>query len=187
LRYRVIPMNAIPKKSLTLLITAAIALLPGCTRMNTKGTYSSEQTSTGTVSEKIKSPDSIDRAITYEIYFRPEKPLRCMMIGLTAAYNDQGLSGKSKPLRIFFMVDRLIDVTRYGKTENRFVHTEMAKNYNNDWEQTKEITLCSRDNDPMMQIENNSRYRVRFTSFTSEKFDYILTFKSDVKITIWEP
>lgn len=179
-------MNVFSGKTCCLFIAAALSILPGCATMEKNSAYSSEQVFTGTVSEKIKSPDSLDRAQTYEVYFKPDKPVSCMMIGLTGRQNEQGLTGTSRPLKIFFMVDRLVDISRYGKNDTKFVHTELAKNYNKDWEQTREISLCSKENDPMMQVNSGSRYRIRFTTFTSGKYEYTVTFKSDCQITFWE-
>ena len=167
----------------TLLFSAIITLcsFQACTTMQ-KSEATDEQTMTGMVSSQQISNERIDRAEAYEMYFKPEKPVSCMKISLSARYPDQGISPKYRTLKIYFIVERMVDIAKYGKNLGRYNYYELAKNYDKNWEYSSEVTICSKENDPLEKIEPDALYRIRFTSFSTEKFEYNITFKSGVKI-----
>ncbi|HOO71759.1 MAG TPA: hypothetical protein PK926_08345 [Spirochaetota bacterium] len=167
----------------TLLFPAIIALcsFQACTTMQKNGA-ADEQTMNGMISSQQISNERIDREETYEMYFKPEKPVSCLKISFSARYLDQGISPKYRSMKIYFIVERMVDIAKYGKNLGRYNYYELARNYDKNWEYSREVTICSQENDPLEKIEPNALYRIRFTSFSTVKFEYSVTFKSGVKI-----
>jgi hypothetical protein len=155
-----------------------------CSSMQNRS-FGDEQVFTGMVSARMLSSDDIDRHRAYELFFKTGRAVECIKIALTAKVQGQGIAAKQKSLRLFFIVDRIISMAPYGKAESRYTSSELARNYTRSWEHEREIILCSRKNEPLARIEPGALYRIRFTAFLSEPFEYSLTMKTDAAVTVF--
>lgn len=128
-----------------------------------------------------KSPDEIDRGITYEFFFSLEKSVQCITVNIEAVYIPDTFPAQRIPRKAYFIVEKKIDTQKY-KAGRKFTYTPLARNYNNEWETFNPVQICGLKGDPVSEI-NSSEYRVRFTIFDSLPVIFMATVLSDENIT----
>jgi hypothetical protein len=123
----------------------------------------------------IKSNDRIDREKTWQVFFLLVKPEDCIKIIFKSSLPDT--TGKTAPVKTFFIVEKIIDISRFNK-KGGVMYSEIGRNFDSSWSEAGEIMLCSSKTDPI-KILSKAAYRIRFTALTAENFTFEVTVKSN--------
>ncbi len=128
------------------------------------------------------SQEKIEKEVTYEIYFTLEKSTDCIRVELSSSHVDNPFTGKKEPVKAFFIVEQIIDVSRFTGQKENYVYSEMGRNFDTSWNSTRELTLCSSKYDPILRFREKTFYRLRFSIFKSFKSDYSISVHADCKV-----
>lgn len=126
------------------------------------------------------SSDKIDKGITYELFFYLEKGVKCLTIDINAIYIPETFPTEGIPKKTYFIVEKIIDIEKY-KSEKNYAYTQLAQNFNKEWETFNPVQVCGLENDPLSGIDS-SNYRIRFTTFESQPVIFMATIYSFEKI-----
>lgn len=166
-RLRVAIPSALLPAALALVLMAASCSAAGKNNTTQKG--APYQGDTG---KALESADRIDREKTYEIYFRLTTPEECIRVEMTSRAPESAIEKKVRVIRTFFIVEKSVDLSKFDvRNAARTVFSEIGRNYDQNWNRTKEITLCSTPSDPIRKMDP-SLYRIRFTSFRDDPFSF---------------
>ncbi len=127
------------------------------------------------------SKESIDRGKTHEVLFRLEKDVDAVNISIAAIEKPGEFAETRYTCKTYFIVEKIIDVTRF-KNKKTVAFTEMGRNFDLKWERTNDLTILSRKNDPLLTLDKNAAYRIRFTAFRSIPCEYTVEIKADCRI-----
>lgn len=158
-------------------------LLISCT--GNKKNNSSVQTSYthgNSTENSIKTNGSIDNQVTYQVFFTIEQKTECISIDIESVYLQKSFPIQKIPKKTFFIVEKEILLT-HKSLRNSIKYIPLGRNFNNDWEIFSPVKICTIKNDPLSQLDN-SRYRIRLTTFEKLPVYYVITINSDQKITI---
>ncbi len=135
----------------------------------------------GNTSEaSTKSADLIDNNTTYQVFFTIENKAECITIDIESVYLQKSFPIQKIPKKTYFIVEKELKLA-YQSTRNNLKYVPLGRNFNNDWETFTPVKICTIKNDPLSTLDN-SRYRIRFTTFEKLPVYYIITINSDQKI-----
>jgi len=127
------------------------------------------------------SSDKIDKGTTYELFFTLEKEVKCLTIDINATHIPGTFPSEGIPKKTYFIVEKITDIDKY-KSGKSYTYTQLAQNFNREWETFNPLQVCSLENDPLSGI-TSSKYRIRFTVFDSQPLVFMATIFSFEKIT----
>ena len=145
--------------------------------------YSSVKSIIG--SEAVRTNDQIDRYATLATYFKLGKAVDEISIGITAEYVAD-ITGAKKIKKTYFIVEKIVDMTNYKIRNLKYLYAEIGRNYDADWNREKEITLASNKTVPFKALDEKSIYRIRFTTFSTEDTDFVITIGADCEVTFMD-
>ncbi len=177
--------------SCVLMIIALAGLPPlfasGCAATGQKKERKYKQSSEKTFSsiEAVKAAEPIDRYAASMMFFKLDKGVDALSIGITAEYTSD-IMGTKKIKKTYFVVEKTIDMSHFKLAKNKIHYAEIGRNYDADWNREKEITLVSNKTEPFRELDGNSLYRIRFTTFSSENVDYTIRINADCAVTFMD-
>jgi hypothetical protein len=130
----------------------------------------------------VLTRDEIDGYATHELYFRLDKPVDSIRIGITSVFVAD-IAGTKESRLTYFIVEKIIDVKKSGNTGVRRFYSEVGRNFDLEWNAKKEIIIASEEGSPFKALEGDSVYRIRYTTFSPEDFVYTITIDADCGIT----
>ena len=129
------------------------------------------------------SKDLIDREKTAEVYFRLEKSVSRIHVSVRALEKMNDFDTDPVPSKTFFIVDKAIDVTRFNPDKGtKLVYTELARNFTPSWERELEIDVVSQKDDPILTLDKDSLYRLRFTVFNKGNYTFDISIQADCRV-----
>jgi len=128
-----------------------------------------------------RSSDTIDKGITYEIFFSLAESVECITVDLQAVQVQSTFPPDRIPQKTYFIIEKLIDIKRY-RSGTDYTYSPMARNYNNEWETFYPVKICGLKDEPLSKVDA-SAYRVRFTVFNPDPVIFMITVTSDSEIT----
>ncbi len=129
----------------------------------------------------IVSKEKIDGTNAYETYFKLEKPVKCLKVSISATAFADSFGKKQVVLKTYFTLEKALNITNFKAGKDKYTFSEIGKNYDQQWDRSRDITVCSSDDDPIKKLDSKSVYRIRFTPFTGENFSYQIRISSDEK------
>jgi len=147
-------------------------LISGCAEQ-VKDTADQNQTYGNTTENTKISSEKIDEARTYEVTFTIEKPVDCMTIEIESVYLRKSFPIQKVPQRTFFIVEKKLSLPQF-KLKNSSIYSAMGRNFTNEWEIYSPVKMCSNKNDPIFSKLDSAEYRIRFTTFETTPFYYII-------------
>jgi hypothetical protein len=177
--------HASPAGALALLCALLAFSVPGCSGNIKNKSYRYSVVSAVPGNQAVRTNDRIDRYATFVSYFRLGKDVESFNISVTAE-NVSDILGTKKTRRAYFIVEKVIDMTRLKNPNLTRLHAELGRNYNSDWNRETDITLVSSREAPFKNLDADSLYRVRYTAFANEIFTFIVTIKADCAVTFVE-
>ncbi len=162
-------------------------LLSGCATAGQIKERKYKQSSVKTFSsiEAAKSAEPIDRHAASMIYFKLDKSVDALSVAITAEYISD-IMGTKKIRKTYFIVEKAVDMSHLKPAKNRIHYAELGKNFDADWNREKEITLVSNKTVPFRELDGNSVYRIRFTTFSPENVDYTVRINADCSVTFMD-
>ncbi len=168
--------------TLTYILIISLILINCSTTGKKKKIYLYENSKSGNKFNTEKSDRPIDRGAAFEIYFTLEKPVDCIKIGISSDYISDTFTHEKKYIKTYFIVEQLIDLSKFPGAKSRFTFTEIGKNFNDTWSRKREITICIDPQNPLLKLDNNTIYRIRFTVFRYKNFNYKISIYADCRI-----
>ena len=167
------------------LVCALLALsVSGCTANLKERSYRNTVVSAVPLEKAVRTNDRIDRYLTYAAYFRLAKDVERFKIGVTAEYVAD-IMGTKKKRTTYFIVEKVIDMSRMKNKNLTRLHAELGRNYNSDWSRgDTDITIVSSKSEPFKNLDAGSLYRVRYTAFAAENFTFTVTIQADCAVTL---
>ncbi len=132
-----------------------------------------------------KSVDMIDRHATSMLFFKLDKSVDALSIGITAEYTAD-IMGTKKTKKAYFIIEKTIDMSHFKLAKNKIHYAEIGRNFDADWNREKEITLVSNKTVPFKDLDGSSLYRIRFTIFSPETVDYTIRINADCAVTFMD-
>ncbi|HOT46266.1 MAG TPA: hypothetical protein PLM53_16000 [Spirochaetota bacterium] len=176
-----------------ILIIIALAGLPalfssGCATagiINKDRKYKQSSVKTFSSIEAVKSAEPIDRHAASMIYFKLDTSVDALSISITAEHTAD-IMGTKKVRKTYFVVEKAVDMSHFKLAKNRIHYAELGRNFDPDWNREKEITLVSKKTVPFRELDGNSVYRIRFTTFSTEPVDYTVRINADCSVTFMD-
>ena len=167
------------------IITAILALAvtapvigAGCSAAQRVKSY--KQSFTAVVASRTapRSPVKIDQHPAYAVYFRLDRAVRSIRVGITAEYIAD-IAGTRKQRKVYFVIEKMIDTSQFKNREIKYIFSDLGRNFDTDWTRVREIELASVKNDLFRSLDGNSMYRIRYTTFSNEDFDFTIKIEAD--------
>ncbi len=130
--------------------------------------------------------DDIDTEKAYEVYFRLEKPVDCIKLNIVSKYIPDRFSGKKEHILTFFVLDRLIDLSRFGSHREKYEASEMGRNFDSAWNRRRDLVICTGPEYPLLKLDEKRVYRLRFTTFRKVNFEYRIDIHADARVIFIE-
>jgi hypothetical protein len=180
-------MARYPRKDLSPLTGIICALLAavlaaGCATGQKERKYKNRTIKKYSSAEAKRTDELIDRYATYVCFFKLDKDADAVSIGITADYVAD-ITGAKKIKKTYFIVDKLIDMSRFTNKKMRQLYAEIGRNFDADWNREKELTLVSSRTEFFKKLDGTSAYRIRFTTFSMEPCDFTITISTDCGVT----
>ena len=168
------------------LLSAMLAFsLPGCTENIKNKTYRHSEVSTVSAGQGVRTNDRIEKNATYVSYFRLARDVDMINVSVMVEYVTDIL-GTKKTRKVYFIVEKVIDLAKLKNPRLTSLHTELGRNFDNNWNRDENITLVSNRELPFKTLDAGSLYRVRYTTFAEENYSFIVTVKADCDVTFVE-
>jgi hypothetical protein len=168
---------------LLLFFAGAVSLqVTGCGSTGGLRVYKHVNSMSGESVRLINSPDDIDTEKAYEIYFRLQKPVDCIKLNITAKYIPDRFSGKKEHILAFFVLDQLIDLSRFSGPQKKYEISEIGRNFDSAWNRRRDLIICSGPGYPLLKLDEKTIYRLRFTTFRKVNFEYRIDLHADEKV-----
>jgi len=132
--------------------------------------------------EAVRTVDQIDRYDTLIAYFKLGKPVNEISINILAEYVAD-ITGAKKTKKTYFIVEKIVDMSKYKYRDMKYLYAEIGRNFDPDWNREKELVIASNKTVPFKALDENSIYRIRFTTFSTEDTDYAITINADCEVT----
>ena len=162
------------------------ALFPLCLSGCSSGAVRSYEKSSGITipfGRALQSQEKIDKYDTFMIYFKLERNVDSIRVGISADYIAD-ITGSKKDLAAYFIVEKAMDVNQFKNIKARYVFPEIGRNFDaTDWTREKEIIIVSEHGNPFKDLASTSAYRIRFTAFSSENIDYTIKIEANCSVT----
>ncbi len=123
----------------------------------------------------------MDGQKTFEVYFRIGKKVDCIEVTVLTHIPVDDFTDRHKVIRTYFMVERLIRIQSLPGAE-KVESTIMAQNYDVQWDTSRTVDICTKEETPLQRLHPSHLYRIRFTPFHEGSFTTIITVKSDCEI-----
>lgn len=159
-----------------------LILFPACASDKKNAEIQTVFTYGNSTENSVKSADSIDNHPTYQVFFNIEQKTECITINIESVYLQKSFPIQKIPKKTFFIVEKEI-ILAHRSLKNSTKYIPLGRNFNNEWEIYSPVKICSIKNDPLSQLDN-SRYRIRLTTFEKLPVYYVITINSDRKIII---
>lgn len=172
------------KTFIILILPVCMMAYLSCSSQKKDYVYKFQSSKKITAPELKESKHKIDAGKTYEIFFTIEKDVQCLRAAVTSATLQDRFTHKSKPIKTFFIIERMIDISGYSGSKEGFEYTEIDRNFDSSWDRKQNITICSSDTDPLKKINSTSVYRIRFCNYLSDESNFNIRINADTKITI---
>jgi hypothetical protein len=177
--------HASPAGALALLCALLAFSVPGCSGNIKNKSYRHSAVSAVPGNQVVRTNDRIDKYTAFVSYFRLGKDVESINISVMAE-NVADILGTKKTRKAYFIVEKVIDMTRLKNPNLTRLHAELGRNYDTDWKRDANITLVSSKEAPFKNLDAGSLYRVRYTAFADENFTFIVTIKADCAVTFVE-
>jgi hypothetical protein len=181
-------MNTTTSLAMNLRILAAAALLHyffvGCASSAVQA-YKKSSTISIPRDKARMTRDEIDRYETHEVYFKLDKAVDSIKIGITAVFVAD-IAGTKESRVTYFIVDKIIDVKKLRNADVRRIYSEIGRNFDLDWNAKKEIVITSERGSPFKALDEDSVCRIRYTTFSRENFVYTITIDADCGVTFMD-
>jgi hypothetical protein len=171
-----------------LIITILMPLaFTGCTTGKGKSSRRYLHSNVKTISsiDTARAAEKIDQYATSMIFFKLDKDIDALAIGITAEYTAD-IMGTKKTKKTYFIVEKTVDMSQYKYKNFKYHYAELGRNFDSDWNREKEISIVSRKTEPFRNLDGNSLYRIRFTTFSTENLDFTIKIDADCGITYME-
>ena len=122
-----------------------------------------------------KSKELIDNTPTYELLFALSENAQCVELSVSA----QDRNGRK--VRCAYIVESLVDVSRYVKKPAKPIYAELAKNFDINWRFQSTISICNDEIDPLKRL-NKGNYRLRISAFSNDFYIFTVGITSPVEI-----
>jgi hypothetical protein len=178
------PMHCFAVLSL-LCVLLPVSLMSACAAgpQIRKYKYSLVKTITG--NETVRTNDQIDRYATLVTYFKLGKAVDEISLSITADYVAD-ITGTKKIKKTYFIVEKIVDMSNYKIKNLKYLYAEIGRNYDADWNREKDITIASNKTVPFKALDEKSIYRIRFTTFSTEDTDFVITINADCEVTFMD-
>ena len=151
-------MSGFINKLYLLILSLLAALSISCSGGNKGPSFSYIINST----QSYRSNDLIDNFPASELYFRLDSQSRCITINIVAQEHE--VLGTTSLSKIFFILERELDISLFpGRNESTFI--ELGRNFDNNWEHSPSVRICTITTNPVHKVEPDILYRIRFTNF----------------------
>ncbi len=160
----------------------AAAVTVGCATAHTRREYKNKSEKSYPSGEAMSADDPIDRYAAFAQHFKLEKDAETITVGITAEYVAD-ITGAKKTKKTYFIVEKLIDMSRFANSPRKQMYAEIGRNYDADWNREKELTLTSSKSDHFRKLDAASTYRIRYTTFSGDPVDFTITIQADCAIT----
>lgn len=152
-----------------------VSLITSCSTVPTVQQQSQVYSFAGDTLTLTRSKELIDKTPTYEIYFYLPENAQCIDISVIA----QDKNGKR--VRCGFILESLVDVSKFTKRPVQSVYTEIARNFDINWRFQSNIYVCSDEYDPLKRL-NKGSYRLKISAFSNNFFTFTVDIKSSVPV-----
>ncbi|MFC1671108.1 hypothetical protein ACFL20_12025 [Spirochaetota bacterium] len=176
-------MNLKINRNLNKLLVLSLLLAYSCSSINSRTTFTENNIKKIKSTYLEKSKEKIDNETTYEVYFKLQKQVECIKVIISSSYEADKFYHKRKYRKVYFVVEKVINLSHFNKLEKKNTFFELGKNYNKDWFSRSEIIICSPVENPIMKLDEKSNYRIRFTTFSAGQSDLRINIKANCKIT----
>lgn len=122
-----------------------------------------------------KSKELIDNTTTYELLFALSENAQCVELSVST----QDRNGRK--VRCAYIVESLVDVSKYAKKPAKPIYAEIAKNFDINWRFQSKISICNDKTDPLKRL-NKGNYRLRISAFTNDFYIFTVDITSPVEI-----
>jgi hypothetical protein len=143
--------------------------------------YKFNLTEKGDSKDIIASKEKIDGTNAYETYFKLDKAVKCLKISISATAFADSFGKKQVVLKTYFTLEKALNIVNFKAGKDKYLFSELGRNFDQQWDRSRDITVCSSDEDPIKKLDSKSVYRIRFTPFTGENFSYQIKISSDEK------
>ncbi len=158
-----------------IVIVIIFQLTISCAAVRTSEKKTSVYSFTADTLTLSKSKELIDKTPTYELYFDLMDNAQC--IDITVIAQDRN----GKRVRCAFILESLVDMSRFQKKPLQPVYTELAKNYDINWRFQSNIQFCNDNNDPLKRLIKGN-YRLKLSAFTNNFYTFTVDIKSQVPV-----
>ena len=138
----------------------------------------------GVSADRLTAEDRIDKGKTYQVFFIINEKEECIKVNVNAVYMDETtqseVSGKT-----FFIVEKAVNISSFGDFKKKVLFTELGRNFDFSWNRERDAIICSSESDPIKKLKKDI-YRIRFTVFKDEEFNYEVNVQSENTIVIEE-
>jgi hypothetical protein len=124
----------------------------------------------------------IDNEPTFEIFFKLKEATDCMRITVLSSYYTDTIPKTRIAAKSFFILEKLVDISQFKKSEKKALYTEIGKNFDTQWTQNPVLNICTQPEEPLGKLDAATFYRLRFSSLSKELFSYKITIESDSEI-----
>lgn len=164
----------------------SVFLVPLLFCRGTPGTmdFNNRSSLSGKANNKIKADKPIDTGKTYEVFFRLREREECIKI-VVSSFTIDDIQENEVGIKTFFIVEKAVDMSRFRNMEKKELYLEIGRNYDTAWERERDVLICSSGSDPIRQL-GKGLYRIRFTTFYEEGFDYEVDIFSENRVEIKE-
>ena len=159
------------KRFLHTLLVFACAFCAQCASPTKAPEFRLENKYAGRTGAAIVSAQKGDFTVSYEIYLSLAQPEKCLDIGISARRSGGEHSYVKETLKVFFIVERAVNVSQFRLRNNPFIFTEIGRNFDLNWESVKSIWVCTSKTDPLKKLDAGV-YRLRFSMLSAAEFDF---------------
>jgi hypothetical protein len=175
-------LEYIKKVPFLLLIIAGALQISGCGSAKGLRVYTHRNNISGESVNLEYASDNIDTEKAYEIYFRLKKPVDCIKLNIIAKYIPDRFSGKKEHILTFFVLDQLIDISRFNDPRKKYETSEIGRNFDSAWNRRRDLEICTGTGYPLLKLDDKTIYRLRFTTFRKVVFLYRIDIHADTKV-----
>jgi hypothetical protein len=121
--------------------------------------------------KKIETQDRIEREITFSVYFRLNRSEECIRVSMSAQKSgEENIFLREKDLPMFFVVEKAIDVSKLAVPGQKYMFSELGRNYDVNFKPRRDVEICSQEDSPIKKLDA-AVYRIRFSALGPEVFE----------------
>jgi hypothetical protein len=109
------------------------------------------------------SMEKIDKFETRDLYFDISSKEDCIIFGISGSIDSGNISGGTKAVPVYCVIERNVG------SISHLEFTEVARNFNADWDNRTNLQICSQDDLPLLRLEKGL-YRIRSTIFIKDRY-----------------